>query len=108
MPICPQCGKEFSGFSFGSNPATECKDCRKAKAQTAVLSPPPETGASTAASAGFTPVVTLTLIALNGFVYLAMGLNGVSWTDPSIEHALRSKPCLPTPASTFLPRCSEN
>lgn len=88
MPICPQCGKEFSGFSFGSNPATKCKDCRKATAQAAVLSPPLETGASAAVSAGFTPVVTLTLIALNGLVYLAMGLNGVSWTEPSIEHAL--------------------
>jgi membrane associated rhomboid family serine protease len=78
MPICPQCGKEFSGFSFGSNPATECKDCREAKAATVV-----------ATALSFTPVVTLTLIALNVLVYLAMGLSGVSWTDPSVEHAVR-------------------
>jgi membrane associated rhomboid family serine protease len=78
MPNCPKCGKEFSGFSFGSTVATECKDCRKITA-----------AAAEAARAKFTPVVTLTLIALNVLVYVAMGLSGVSWIDPSIEHAVR-------------------
>jgi membrane associated rhomboid family serine protease len=89
MPICPQCGKDFSGFSFGSNPATECKDCRKAKTQAAALNPSLETNPSIAVKASFTPVVTLTLMALNGLIYFAMGLSGVSWTEPSIEHAVR-------------------
>jgi len=79
MPNCPQCGKEFSGFSFGSKPATVCKDCHKTNAAAAALP----------AGVKFTPTVTLTLIALNALVYLAMGLSGVSWTDPSIEHAVR-------------------
>jgi len=78
MPNCPRCGKEFSGFSFGSNPATECEDCRKITA-----------AASAATGVKFTPTVTLTLIALNALVYVAMGLSGVSWTEPSIEHAVR-------------------
>lgn len=78
MPNCPRCGREFSSFSFGSKPATECRDCRKA------------TAAEIAATAiKFTPVVTLTFIALNVLVYVAMGLSGVSWTAPSIEHAVR-------------------
>jgi membrane associated rhomboid family serine protease len=89
MPICPQCGKDFSGFSFGSNAATECKDCRKAKPQAGVLNASLEADSSVAMSASFTPVVTLSLIALNGLIYLGMGLSGVSWTDPSIEHAVR-------------------
>jgi membrane associated rhomboid family serine protease len=80
MPNCPKCGKEFSGFSFGSNPATECKDCRKV----AEITTP-----AAHVAVKFVPVVTLTLIALNVLVYLAMGLSGVSWTAPSIEHAVR-------------------
>jgi membrane associated rhomboid family serine protease len=78
MPNCPRCGQEFSGFSFGSTVATECKDCRKITA-----------AAAEAARVKFTPVVTLTLIALNALVYVAMGLSGVSWTDPSIVHAVQ-------------------
>ena len=80
MPICPQCGKKFSGFSFGSNPATECKDCRKASVAAVAAAP---TGVK------FTPVVTVTFIALNALVYVAMGLSGVSWTEPSIAHAVQ-------------------
>jgi membrane associated rhomboid family serine protease len=80
MPNCPQCGKKFSGFSFGSNPATVCKDCRKANAVAAAALP---------AGVKFTPTVTFTLIALNALVYVGMGLSGVSWTEPSIEHAVR-------------------
>jgi len=78
MPTCPQCGKEFSSFSFGAKPATECKDCRKIT-----------TAAAAATGLKFTPTITLTLIALNVLVYVAMGLSGVSWTEPSIEHAVR-------------------
>jgi membrane associated rhomboid family serine protease len=78
MPNCPKCGQEFSSFSFGSTVATECKDCRKITA-----------AAADAARIKFTPVVTLTLIAMNALVYVVMGLNGVSWTDPSIAHAVR-------------------
>ena len=71
MPVCPGCGKQFSAFSFGSKPATECRDCRKAKeaqASATVKAPP------------FSPTVTLTLMALNGLVYVGMVLRGVSWT----------------------------
>ncbi|HXA56979.1 MAG TPA: rhomboid family intramembrane serine protease [Candidatus Acidoferrum sp.] len=35
------------------------------------------------------PIVTYTLIGANVLVYLAMGLSGVSWTEPSIPDALR-------------------
>jgi len=87
VPTCAQCGSEFSGFSFGASPATECKDCRKARvqAESAALS----TGSAAAAATTFKPLVTLTLVAMNVLVYLAMGLSGVSWTAPSIEHAVR-------------------
>jgi membrane associated rhomboid family serine protease len=91
MPTCPQCGKSFSGFSFGSNPTAECKDCRKATA--AVAAPPAALDASSVLAASgiqpSTPVVTLTLIALNVLVYVGMGLSGVSWTDPSVTEAVR-------------------
>jgi membrane associated rhomboid family serine protease len=90
MPVCPQCGNKFSGFSFGSNPASECKDCRTAKAEAGGSTPSPE--ASALAASGIkasTPFVTLTLIALNVLVFVAMGLSGASWTDPTIEQALR-------------------
>jgi membrane associated rhomboid family serine protease len=94
MPVCPQCGKSFSGFSFGSNPATECKDCRKAKARAAALNATASEGSGSASGATsarvkFTPTVTAALVGLNVLVYLAMGLSGVSWTEPSIEHAVR-------------------
>jgi len=35
------------------------------------------------------PPVTRTIIALNVLVYVAMGLSGVSWTDPSVLQAIR-------------------
>lgn len=94
MPVCPQCGRSFSGFSFGSNPATECKDCREARVRSASLNAPASgsSGAATGTiSAGFkfTPTVTFTLIGINVLVYLAMGLSGVSWSEPSIEGAVR-------------------
>ena len=94
MPTCPQCGRSFSGFSFGSQPASQCRDCRKAGAlsRSLEISPSGSSGAATGAVSAkfkFTPTVTLTLIGLNVLVYLAMGLSGVSWTDPSIAHAVR-------------------
>jgi membrane associated rhomboid family serine protease len=91
MALCPQCGKEFSGFSFGSSPATECSDCRKAKARAAEVagSNAPAPAVETSGRIKFQPVVTLTLVSLNVLVYVAMGLSGVSWTEPSIEHAIR-------------------
>jgi membrane associated rhomboid family serine protease len=89
MPICPRCGKEFSGFSFGSSIATECRDCRKSNPESIASAAATPADATGLPSTRFTPVVTLTLIGLNVFVYLAMGLSGASWTEPSIEHALR-------------------
>lgn len=78
MPNCVRCGQEMSSFSIGSAPATECKECRKITAAT-----------MPAAAVRFRPTVTFTLIALNALVYLAMGLGGVSWTEPSIVDAVR-------------------
>jgi len=92
MPVCPGCGKKFSGFSFGSNPATECRDCRKARAaadQTAATNQAAATGSTTALQRAPLPVVTLTIIGLNALVYVAMGLSGASWESPSIRDALR-------------------
>lgn len=34
-------------------------------------------------------MVTLSIIAVNFAVYLGMGLSGASWTEPSIQHAIR-------------------
>ncbi len=78
MPNCVRCGQKMSGFSIGSAPATECKECRKITAAT-----------TPAVAARFQPTVTITLIALNALVYLAMGVSGVSWTEPSIVDAVR-------------------
>jgi membrane associated rhomboid family serine protease len=91
MALCPQCGKKFSSFSFGSTPATECSDCRKAKARAAELAGPSAnaSAADTSVAAQFRPKVTLALVFLNVLIYIAMGLSGVSWTEPSIEHAVR-------------------
>lgn len=91
MPICTKCGNKFSGFSFGSNPASECKDCRRAKALVGDT-PDPQEGSATLAASGIhvsTPAVTLTLIALNAVVYVAMGLSGVSWTEPGVVDGVR-------------------
>jgi len=93
MPACARCGKQFSGFSFGSSAPTECRECRRAREQMAVAgpnSPATATPSDLAAAQSFgRPLVTLTLIAINVLVYLAMGLSGASWTDPSLQHAIR-------------------
>jgi len=89
--LSKKCGKEFSGFSFGSNPAAECKDCRKATAAGGA-SPASLDASSVFAASGIqpsTPVVTFTLIALNVLIYVGMGLSGVSWTDPSVADGVR-------------------
>jgi membrane associated rhomboid family serine protease len=92
MPICPDCGKTFSGFSFGANPATECADCRKAKAQAASMSALNRTDSS---APGIVtrriglPPVTLTIMAANALVYVAMTLSGVSWIAPNIVDGVK-------------------
>jgi membrane associated rhomboid family serine protease/Flp pilus assembly protein TadD len=91
MPTCPSCGKSFSGFSIGSNPASECAECRAARARTAADAIAPDSRPR----GGFRnflqtlPPVTRVIIAANVLVYVAMGLSGVSWTDPSVLHAIR-------------------
>jgi membrane associated rhomboid family serine protease len=92
MPICPGCGKTFSGFSFGANVATECSDCRKAKAQAAAIvanDPANPSAPGSIARRADLPAVTLTIIAANVLVYVAMGVSGVSWTDPNILDAVK-------------------
>jgi membrane associated rhomboid family serine protease len=93
MPICSSCGKTFSGFSFGSNVATECADCRKAKAQAQaagvasgsnIAQPPPRP-----AIRNLAPPVTLAIMAANVLVYLAMGISGASWIEPNIRDAVK-------------------
>jgi membrane associated rhomboid family serine protease/Flp pilus assembly protein TadD len=90
MPTCPSCGKSFSGFSIGSNVAAECAECRAARARTAADAIAP----GSRARGGFRnflqilPPVTRVIIAANVLVYVAMGLSGVSWTDPSVLQAI--------------------
>ena len=39
MPACARCGKQFSGFSFGSTVPTECRECRRAFPRTVAHGP---------------------------------------------------------------------
>lgn len=92
MPICPSCGKTFSGFSFGANPATECADCRQAKAQAVSMSPTNSVVSSDPGAIArriALPPVTLTIMAANVLVYVAMTLSGVSWSDPNVLDAVK-------------------
>lgn len=93
MPACPNCGKWFSGFSIGSKAAEECGDCRKAKAQAAAATTASQILAQTqpnpTARPAWQPKVTLTLVGLNLAVYVAMGLTGASWFEPSTHDAIR-------------------
>jgi membrane associated rhomboid family serine protease/cytochrome c-type biogenesis protein CcmH/NrfG len=93
MPTCPNCGKWFSGFSIGSKPAEECGDCRKATALAAAAATASQILARTqpnaAARSAWQPKVTLTLVGLNLAVYVAMGLSGASWFEPSTHDAIR-------------------
>jgi membrane associated rhomboid family serine protease/Flp pilus assembly protein TadD len=76
---------------MGSNVASECRECRAARAETAANA----ITQGARAQSGFgrfiqtLPLVTRVLIALNVLVYVAMGLSGVSWTDPSVVQAIR-------------------
>ena len=94
MPVSLSCGKNFSGFSFGASPATECSDCRKARAQAQAAN----LGAIDAANPSAArvavrrlplPAVTLGIMAANVLVYVAMGLSGVSWSEPSILDSVK-------------------
>jgi membrane associated rhomboid family serine protease len=94
MPVCPSCGKNFSGFSFGANPATECSDCRKARARAQEANLFPVDAANPSAPRVAVrrlplPAVTLVVIAANVLVYLAMGVSGASWTDPNVLAAVK-------------------
>jgi rhomboid protease GluP len=91
MPICHSCGKTFSGFSFGSSPATLCRECRKTASLVAPRPAPLTNQASPVGAARILakpPIATYILVGLNVLVYLAMCLAGVSWTDPSIVDAI--------------------
>ncbi|MGA7915252.1 MAG: rhomboid family intramembrane serine protease [Candidatus Acidiferrales bacterium] len=91
MPICPSCGESFSGFSIGSQTAAECADCQKAKAQVAMNAPSAASKAQRASGRTIlqsVPPVTRVIIGLNVLVYVAMGLSGVSWTEPSVLNAI--------------------
>jgi membrane associated rhomboid family serine protease len=94
MPVCPSCGKNFSGFSFGANPATECSDCRRARAQVQAANLGPISAANPSAPRVAVrrlplPAVTIVIIAANVLVYLAMGVSGASWTDPNVLEAVK-------------------
>ena len=90
MATCATCGQNFSGFSFGSAPATQCPDCRR---QAAVETPPTAAQGApqfvVAVPTVPTPYVTYTIIALNVAVYLAMCIGRVSWIDPQPLDAFR-------------------
>jgi rhomboid protease GluP len=91
MPACPSCGKSFSGFSIGSNPASECRECRAAGAQAAtnIIAQDPHARSGFGSFIQELPLVTRVIIAVNVLVYVAMGLSGASWTDPSVLQAIR-------------------
>jgi membrane associated rhomboid family serine protease/cytochrome c-type biogenesis protein CcmH/NrfG len=91
MPTCPNCGKSFSGFSIGSNAASECRECRAARAAKATntIVQEPRAQNSFWSLIQTIPLVTRTIITVNVMVYVAMGLSGVSWTDPSVVQAIR-------------------
>jgi len=91
VPTCPSCGKSFSGFSIGANSAAECRECRAAKARldTNTIVPGRRAQRGFGGFIQSLPLVTRILIAVNVLVYVAMGLSGVSWTDPSVLQAIR-------------------
>ena len=91
MPTCPSCGKSFSGFSIGSGVAAECRECRATRASTAAntLVQKPRAQNIFWSLIETIPPVTRTIVAVNVLVYVAMGLSGVSWTDPSVLQAIR-------------------
>src|SRR5580704_7085852 len=91
MPTCPSCGKSFSGFSLGSNVASQCRECRAARAAPAAnaITQGPRAPSGFGTFIQTLPLVTRAIIAVNVLVYVAMGLSGVSWMDPSVVQAIR-------------------
>ena len=93
MPACARCGKQFSGFSFGSEAPTECRECRRAFPQ-AVVQASPNTpvalkGDELLLLGGSPPFVTRGIIAMNVLIFLAMGISGLSWTEPTYLELVR-------------------
>jgi membrane associated rhomboid family serine protease len=91
MPICPSCGRNFSGFSFGANVATECADCRKVRAEATAARTAEVVSQVPTSVVGRRPlpIVTLWIIAANVAVYLAMSSSGASWTNPNVRDAVK-------------------
>lgn len=93
MPACARCGKQFSGFSFGSAVPTECRDCRRAFPK-AIVQQPPNTPIALAGDeflllGGSPPFVTRAIIAIDVLIFLAMGISGLSWTEPTYLELVR-------------------
>jgi len=93
MPTCPRCGRQFSGFSFGSNPAAECRECRRmppqGAAQPSENSPSPATTDEIVLLGGDPPVVTRGIIAIDVLIFVAMGVSGISWSEPKFLELVR-------------------
>lgn len=93
MPACARCGKQFSGFSFGSTVPTECRECRRAFPRTVAHGPSdaPVTvaGDELLLLGGDPPLVTRAIIAIDVLIFLAMGLSGISWTEPGYLDLVR-------------------
>ena len=91
MPTCPSCGKSFSDFSLESDLASGCRECRAARAATAAraFTQGPRAPSGFGTFIQTLPLVTRAIIAVNVLVYVAMGLSGVSWMDPSVVQAIR-------------------
>lgn len=90
MPACKTCGARMSSFSLGTEPASECRDCRKKREDAARVGlAPAAPSPSPAARTSHVPLVTFVIIGINVAVYLAMGLTGVSWEEPSSLDAIR-------------------
>jgi len=92
MPVCPSCGKRFSGFSFGTDVSTRCRECRKKDRQSSPVSSkeaesPPSY--EVLLRAGHSPIVTRSIVLLNVLVFLAMTVSGTSWINPNTADALR-------------------
>jgi len=84
MADCTRCGRKLPAISFGSGGL--CDNCRQAEqdeiqpgGHASQLISPWSTG----------PAVTMAIMGLNIAVYLAMVLNGVSATEPSVQDSIR-------------------
>ncbi len=93
MPACARCGKQFSGFSFGSAVPTECRECRRAFPQ-AIVQQSPNTRVARAGDellllGGSPPFVTYAIFAIDVLIFLAVGISGLSWTEPTYLELVR-------------------